>query len=43
MELFFMLYKPKEFDYSPYCYYYAMGILLICNIKCYSIALCFIG
>lgn len=43
MELFFALHKPKEFDYTPYCYCYAMSILSVCDIQCYSTILCFTG
>jgi len=41
IKLFFALYKPKEFDDTPYCYYHTMSILLVCNIKCYSTTLYF--
>ena len=43
IKLFFALYKPKEFDYTPHRHCYAISILSVYDIKCYSTTLCFVG
>jgi hypothetical protein len=42
MELLFALYKPKEFDYTLHRHFHVIGILSVCDIKCYNTALYFV-
>lgn len=35
MKLFFVPFKPEEFDNTPYRHCHAMSILLVCDIKRY--------